>query len=198
MRGNVKKTLWFMTLLVCLLSFLASCTQASLEIWPGKLTISMPEGYPTERISYLIQVTNPFPYAVNASARIEHPDAQQLDANYSYIPDLSWVTVEPEILFLPANTSGFFEVFLDIPESEQSNSFNNSWETLVVISSDRAAGDAGGLVFQVEIAVKLFIHTPLAEKVSTAGIFFIFFGVIIASGVIYILLKYGRKKIPGK
>jgi len=197
-RGNVKKILWFVILLVFLLQLLTTQVQAGLQIWPGKLTISMPEGYPTERISYLIEVTNPYTYSVNASARVENPDVQQLTTNYSYIPDLSWITVEPETLYLPANTSSTFKVFLDVPKSEQSDYYNTSWETWVVISSDKSAGDTGGLVFQVELAVKLFIHTPSRQNEPTTGIFFILIGVIITSGVIYILLKNVRKNIPGK
>jgi len=197
-RGNVKKILWFVILLVFLLQLLTTQVQAGLQIWPGKLTISMPEGYPTERISYHIQVTNPYTYSVNASARVENPDVQQLTTNYSYIPDLSWITVEPETLYLPANTSSTFKVFLDVPKSEQSDYYNTSWETWVVISSDKSAGDTGGLVFQVELAVKLFIHTPSRQNEPTTGIFFILIGVIITSGVIYILLKNVRKNIPGK
>ena len=198
MRGNVKKVLWFIILLVLLLPLLTSQALASLQIWPGKLTISMPEGYPTERISYPIQVTNPYTYPVNASARVVNPDVQPLTANYSYIPHLSWITVEPETLYLPANTSGTFKVFLDIPTSERSNYYNTSWETWVVISSDKPAGDSGGLVFQVELAVKLFIHTPSQQNVPTTGIIFILIGVIITSAVIYILVKSVRKNIPGK
>jgi len=197
-RGNVKKILWFVILLVFLLQLLTTQEQAGLQILPGKLTISKPEGYPTERISYLIEVTNPYTYSVNTSARVENPDMQQLTTNYSYIPDLSWITVEPETLYLPANTSSTFKVFLDVPKSEQSDYYNTSWETWVVISSDKSAGDTGGLVFQVELAVKLFIHTPSRQNEPTTGIFFILIGVIITSGVIYILLKNVRKNIPGK
>ncbi len=196
MRGNVKKILWFVILLVFLLQLLTTQVQAGLQIWPGKLTISMPEGYPTERISYLIEVTNPYTYSVNASARVENPDVQQLTTNYSYVPDLSWITVEPETLSLPANTSSTFKVFLDVPKSERSNYYNTSWETWVVISSDKPAGDTGGLVFQVELAVKLFIHTPLRQNEPTAGIFIILIGVIITSGVIYFLLKNVKRNIP--
>jgi hypothetical protein len=197
-RGNVKKILWFVILLVFLLQILPSQAQASLQIWPGKLTISMPKGYPSERISYLIQVTNPYTYSVNASARVENPDMQQLTTNYSFIPDLSWITVEPETLYLPPNASSTFKVFFDVPKNERSSYYNSSWETWVVISSDKPAGDTGGLVFQVELAVKLFIHTPPGENVPTSGIFFILIGVIITSGVFYILLKKVRKNIPGK
>ena len=194
----MKKILWFIILLVLLLSLLTSQTQASLQIWPGKLTISMPEGYPTERISYQIQVTNPYTYSVNASARVENPTTQQLTTNYTYIPDLSWVTVEPETLYLPANTSSSFQIFLDVPKSERSSYYNASWETWVVISADKPVGGSGGLGFQVELAVKLLIHTPLGENAPAAGIFFIVLGVIIAGGVTVILLKYTRKNIPGK
>ena len=198
MRGNVKKIQWFIILPIFLLPLLTSQVQASLQIWPGKLTISMAEGYPTERISYQIQVTNPYTYSVNASARVENPAAQQFTTNYTYIPDISWVTVEPETLYLPANTSSSFQIFLDVPKSERSSYYNTSWETWVVISSDKPAGDTGGLAFQVELAVKLFIHTPSGENAPTAGIFFIVLGVIIAGGVTVILLRYTRKNIPGK
>jgi len=197
-RGNVKKILWFVILFVFLVQLLTIQAQAGLQIWPGKLTISMPEGYPTERISYLIEVTNPYTYSVNASARVENPDMQQLTTNYSYIPDLSWITVEPETLYLPENTSSTFKVFLDVPKSERSSYYNTSWESWVVISSDKPAGDTGGLIFQVELAVKLFIHTPSRQNEPTAGIFIILIGVIITSGVIYILLKNVRKNISGK
>jgi hypothetical protein len=196
-RGNVKKRLWFIILFVFLIQ-LTSQAQAGLQIWPGKLTISMPEGYPTERISYLIQVTNPYTYSVNVSARVENPDMQQLTTNYSFIPDLSWVTIEPERLYLPANTSSSFKVFLDVPKSEQSRYYNTSWETWVVISSDKPAGDTGGLVFQVELAVKLFIHTPSRQNEPTAGLFLILIGVIITCGVIFILLKNVKRNVPGK
>jgi hypothetical protein len=197
-RGNVKKILWFIILLVVLFPFLASQAQAGLQIWPGKLTISMPEGYPTERISYQIQVTNPYTYPVNASARVENPDAQQLTTNYSFIPERSWVSVEPEMLYLPANTSSTFQVFLDIPKAERSNYYNESWETWVIFSSDKPAGDAGGVSFQVELAVKLYIQTPSAENVPTAGIFFIVLGVLIAGGVTVILVRLARKNTPKK
>jgi hypothetical protein len=197
-RGNVKKIQWFIILAIFLLPLLISTAQASLQIWPGKLTISMPDGYPTERISYQIQVTNPYSYPVNASARVENPDVQQLTTNYSYIPDLSWVTVEPETLYLPANTSSSFKVFLDVPKSERSSYYNTSWETWVVISSDKPAGDTGGLIFQVELAVKLFIRTPSGENAPTAGIFFIILGVIITGGVAVVVLRHVRKNIPEK
>jgi len=197
-RGTVKKRLWVIILLIFLLQMLTTQAQASLQIWPGKLTISMPEGYPTEKISYNIEVINPYTYSVNASARVENPDIQQLTTNYSFIPDLSWVTVEPETLYLPANTSSSFKVFLDVPQSERSRYHNSSWETWVVISSDKPAGDSGGLVFQVELAVKLFIHTPPGESIPIVGISFFIIGVIITCGVVFILLKNVKKSIPRK
>jgi hypothetical protein len=197
-RGIVKKKPWFILFLALLFLLLASTTQASLQIWPGKLTISMPEGYPTERISYQIHVTNPQMYPVNASASVKNPDVQQLTANYSYIPDLSWVTVEPETLYIPANTTSTFDVFLNIPPSQQSSYYNESWETWVIISSETPSNDTGGLVFQVDLAVKLFIHTPIKENVPSVGIFFIVLGIITAGGVILILLRYTKKNIPEK
>jgi hypothetical protein len=50
----------------------------------------------------------------------------------------------------------------------------------------------------VNIAVKLLIHTPVAPKLPTAGIFFILLVVIFASGFLYLLVKYVRKKNPGE
>jgi len=146
----------FLLLLVCSSVFV----RGSIQIWPGKLTITMAEGYPKEAIKYKIQVTNPYSYDVNASARVENPAIEKLSDGYTFIPNLSWVSTTPEILHIPAHESRFLEAIITIPDDEKPRHYNESWETWVVISSDRGSGSSGGFFFQIELAVKFFINTP--------------------------------------
>ena len=61
---------------------------------------------------------------------------------------------------MPAKSSDFVEVYIDVPESEQSLHYNEKWETYVVITPPP---ESGGVNIQTEIAVKLFIQTPSGE-----------------------------------
>ncbi|MCX6665863.1 MAG: hypothetical protein NT038_07400 [Euryarchaeota archaeon] len=142
----IKNRMILILILLCIFSYVSPVAQSSLKIWPAKLTISMPEGYSNGTIFYQIEVTNPYTYEVNASARIENPDVLQLSEGYTCIPNLTWVNISPQTLHLPANTAGYFGVSLDIPEKEKQFYYNNSWETWVVISSDGPSGELGLLL----------------------------------------------------
>jgi len=64
------------------------------------------------------------------------------------------------MLYLPAKTSGEFEVFIEIPESERQLHYNESWETWVILSSSSDPESQGDVNIQIELGVKLFIKTP--------------------------------------
>lgn len=139
----------------------------------------MPEGYPKEVIKYKIQVTNPYSYDVNASARVENPAIGKLSDNYTFIPDLSWVKFVSETIYIPAGSSRFFELLIDIPDDEKPWHYNESWEAWVVISSDRS-GSSGDFLFKIELAVKLFINTPPGEKATMIQNLYIILGIVVA------------------
>ena len=175
MRKITVMFLVFLLLLVCFSVFV----RGSIQIWPGKLTITMPEGYPKEVIKYKIQVTNPYSYDVNASARVENPAIGKLSDNYTFIPDLSWVKFVSETIYIPAGSSRFFELLIDIPDDEKPWHYNESWEAWVVISSDRS-GSSGDFLFKIELAVKLFINTPPGEKATMIQNLYIILGIVVA------------------
>ena len=74
----------FVVFIIILLINFSNPATASLKIWPGKLTITMPEGYTKEPITYFIEATNHYNYSVNASTRIENPAIEQLSTYDSY------------------------------------------------------------------------------------------------------------------
>lgn len=177
--------------------FLSACfsmVASGIQIWPGKLTITMDEGYRGEEIKHPIQVTNPHSYDINVSARIDNPSADKLSEGYSYIPNLSWVKTVPEMLYLPAKTSGEFEVFIEIPESERSLHYNESWETWVILSSSSDPESQGDVNIQIELGVKLFIKTPPSIGLTMIQNLYILLGVIISIIVTVVTVFYVKKK----
>ena len=140
-----------------------SVLSGGISIWPGKLTITMPEEYPEEEIRYEIEVDNLNSYDINVSAEIENPSLHYLKKDYTFIPDLSWVSTTPEILYIPAYGSRFLEVIITIPNEEKPLHYDEHWEVWVVISEVK--DQSPGTIISIELAVKLFINTP-PEKVK--------------------------------
>lgn len=130
-----------------------------INIWPGKLTITMPEEYPEEEIRHKIEVNNLNSYDINLSAEIENPSLYNLKKDYTFIPDLSWVSITPEIIHIPAHGSRFLEMIITIPDEEKPLHYDEHWEVWVVISEAKDQSSPGPTI-TIELAVKLFINTP--------------------------------------
>ena len=186
-----KITVMFLVFLVLFTSF--SVVVSGIKIWPGKHYITINKWYSEgEEVDHpRIQVTNTESYGINVSVSIDNPHVNTLSGGYSQIPDLSWVKVVPEVLYLPGGSSDFVEVFIEIPESEQSLHYNEKWEALVVFSPPIKPD--GGVNVQVELAVKLFIKTPTGE-VARIPYIYILLGIIISAIIIYMTQSYVKKK----
>ena len=189
-----KLTILFLAILVLFSSF-SIIAKAGIQIWPGKLTITMNEWFDKwiETKYNKIQVTNPYSYGVNVSVKLNHPGTQVISEEYSYIPDLSWIKIEPETIYLPPNSSNFFEVIIEVPKNEQFKYFNEKWETWAVFTSNLYPGHQGGMNFQVELAVKLFINTPKSEAAGSQYLYIILF-LISTIFVVFIILVYLKKR----
>lgn len=187
-----KLTIVFLIILILFPSF-SVVTNGGFEIWPGKLTITMNEWYDewVETKYNKIQVTNPYSYGINVSVKLDNPSVEVISDGYSFIPDISWIKVEPSIIYLPPHSSNTFEVIIEVPKDEQSKYFNEKWETWAIIDSNLYPGGLGGMNFKVELAVKLFINTPKGEASLSQYLpivlfsFFSFFVIII----IFIYIK---------
>lgn len=182
--------LFSLFVLVCL-----SVSVNGFAIWPGKLEITLSEGYQNEDIIHPIQVTNSLPRAINASAVVNNPANTSLTEGYSFIPNVSWIKIEPEILYVPANSSSLFQLIVEIPESEVPLQYNKSWETWVTISSDEYSGGVErGVYFKTELAVKIFIDTPSGEGKIQIQNLLLPFGIILAITVVLLSFFFLRIK----
>ena len=176
-----------------LFSSFSVVTKGGIEIWPGKLTITMNEWFDkwVETKYNKIQVTNPYSYGINISVKLDHPSAEVISEGYFFIPDISWIKIEPETIHLPPKSSDKFEVIIEVPKHEQSKHFNEKWETWAIFTSDLHPGGKGGMNFQVELAVKLFINTPKGEAVESKYlpiVLFLFFSIFVIL-IVFIYLK---------
>ncbi len=170
-----------------------SMITCGIKVWPAKYDIEI-KRWPTkeEKIENpTIQVTNTESYDINVTIRVNNPSTESLTEGYSLTPDLSWVKVVPEVLYVPAGSSGELEIFIEVPESEQSTHYNEKWETLVVICPPIKIG--GGINFQPEIAVKLFIKTPEMEFAQIQYITILLF-IIVSISIVSIAFFYVKKK----
>ena len=191
----MKKLTIIFTIILILLSFFSVIAKGGLKIWPGKLTITMNEWYDKwiETKYNKIQVTNPYLYGINVSTKLDHPSAEVISEGYSYIPDLSWIKIEPEIIYLPPNSSSTFEVIIQVPKDEQSKHFNERWETWAVFDTDLYSETQGAMNFKIQIAVKLFINTPKSEATISQYlpiVFFLFFSFF----MVFFILFYKKKR----
>lgn len=169
--------------------------EASLKVVPGKLTITMEGDYTKEAVTCFIYATNPWTYGVNASAKIKNPSTSDLSEGYTFIPDLSWITVKKEKIYIPPKATGKFEIVIDIPENKKSSQYNKKWETWISISNDEPENVSDeGVVFKISLAVKLFIHTPQGTNLIAAQplYFIIVFAVPIA--ITCTVIAYSKKR----
>jgi hypothetical protein len=187
-----KLIILYLVFLILFLSF-SIVVKGGIEIWPGKLTITMNEWFDkwVETKYNKIQVTNPYSYSINVSVKLNHPSKEVISERYFLIPDLSWIKIDPEIIYLPPKSSDKFEVIIEVPKDEQSKHFNEKWETWAIFTSDLYPGGQGGMNFQVELAVKLFINTPQGESVESKYLpigLFLFFSIFVIL-IVFIYLK---------
>jgi len=157
----MKRTIIFMVFLFLLINL--SQSSIAIKIWPGTMTIRMPDGYPEEPINYKLQVTNDNKNGVNVSAKAKNPINSS--SGFSNIPNLSWIRIEPETLYVPGKSFEFFEVYIDIPENKRPFYYDESWESKIIVTTDPLKIEGGGVSFKIELVVELFIHTPPGEKV---------------------------------
>jgi len=133
------KTLFIVSLFLFgfILIFLPpTASSGGISIWPGKLTITMHTEYPEEEIRYEIEVNNLNQYDINVSATAENPALYNLKENYMFIPDLSWVSITPEILHIPSKESRFLEVNISIPDEEKPLYYDEHWHVCTVVSEN--------------------------------------------------------------
>lgn len=168
--------------------------KSGVKVSPAKLIITIEE-YPDKEIQYKIKITNPYPQDITTSLEIKHPF--EIKENYTRIPDLSWIKVIPESLDIPSDSSKEIEVIVDIPEDKKMLYNNEKWEAWVIVTP-RIKSIFGGMVLQMQLAVKLFIHTPKSTVTSwnlpAPYIIYPVFGAILFVIALFLTIFYLNKK----
>lgn len=168
---------------------------AGVRVSPAKLVVTMENGYPKDGIQYKINITNPYSENITVSSRVINPF--NLTANFTNIPDLSWVKVSSENLDIPAKSSKELVVFVDVPEGEKTRQYNKNWETWIQLTPE-VYNNVGGVAIQIQPTVKLFIHTPTGTATPDMPQFFYqlpaITGIILVLAAIVLVFSYYKKK----
>jgi len=162
-----------------------------IKLCPPKITIDIIR-YTGTPFSFKIQVENPSSTPVNVTISIENPPRESLTENYSYIPDLSWIKVDKKTKYIPPFSSTCFNLTLDIPNSEKALHYNEKWEVWAIVCQKRNANLESGVAFNIKLASKIFIHTPVEKVLLSQPFYMILF---VAAGIILITLFYMGKKL---
>lgn len=191
----MNKTIVLLLISLILFTSFSYTVQSGIKIWPGKLYVEINKWYDEEKeIKHPIQIINPYSHGVNVTSKIDNPSQKVITDRFSPIPDISWVSTFPERLYIPPKSSENIEVIINIPEDQHELYYNEKWETRVVITSDIPIGSGeGGMNFELEIAVKLYIITPKSEA-GESQYFYIILFFIFSIIIIFIANSYIKKK----
>ena len=195
----MKKTLVLSIILSILLS-LSMTFKATVIFDPLELPITMKNDFIQGNTSKNITITNNNAYSVNATWYLEHPNPDSyLRPNRTFIPNLSWIDVEPKWIVLPPSGIAKFYIILDIPEKNET--LNQHWETWVTFQLDD--NNAGGEIFEREYAIRVYIDTPLDAAINNSyissnsndyTIYYVIIAVIAIISSVLIILLYKNKK----
>ena len=148
----------------------------------------MPEGYPEEEIRYEVEVTNKNSYDIDVRVEIENPSIDEIKEGYTFMPNLSWISVSNDTFHIPEYESEIIEIIIEIPKDKKPLYYDENWEVRVVVSE----ASQGGLV-KLELASRLFINTPplaLEEDIS----FLLVICLIIVGSIAIVLIFYAKRK----
>jgi len=140
-------------LIIFIFSLLSSAACAGISVSPLELIIAMDDQFIVGNTGKTITVFNTDNQEFNVTWYIENPTpASYLRANKTFMPNLSWVDVEPQWIVLPPNGKGTFTLFSTIPD--RTELYDQHWEVWVTFKS----GQQG--MFAFEHAVRVYIDTP--------------------------------------
>ena len=172
----------------------SSVMSGGISIWPGKLTITMPEDFPEGEIRYEIEVNNLNSYDINVSAEAENPPQYRLEEDYAFMPNLSWVSIAPEILHIPAYETRFLEVIITIPDDEKPLHYDERWEVRVIVSKVMDPSSPHGAFIISRLAARFLISTPPAKVKAEIPQFLFLLLFAIVGLIAAVLVVYFKKR----
>lgn len=173
-----------------------SVSAGGISIWPPKITVNIGNWNYQQNIHQKIEVNNLNSFDINVTATVANPFSYRITENYINIPELSWIKVVPETIFIPAQRTGYVEVYITIPEDEREKYFNQQWESWVIFSEVKDASEENPSLFLINLATKFFIISPKGESKSNVFVFPFLISILFSIGIGYIIFKiaYSFKK----
>ncbi len=181
-----------LSLLLLLPIIFSTLSNATIIIHPLELTIAMDNDFIHGNTSKKIMVKNNNDYTYNVTWYLEHPKPiSYLRPDRTFMPDLSWIDVEPKWLIIPPARNRAFYIHLDIPENEEL--LDQHWETWVTFQLNE--NETGGGIFEYEYAIRVYIDTPHNAAVnnyldnnSNNDYYIIYYILILATIIILLIL----------
>ena len=140
------KKILYLILIIFLSSQIFPLCKADVNVYPLEITITMNEEFLSGNTSKKIVVSNNNDFIYNSTWYIEHPNPiSWLRPNKTFIPDLSWINVDPNWIRISPNEIGEFYIHLNIPETKEN--LNQHWETWITFKEGKS-NESGGFINQ--------------------------------------------------
>lgn len=136
--------------------FFASFCKANFTVQPAEISITMTNEFIYGNTFKKITVTNNNNYSINMTWYLENPNPiSWMRPNRTYMPNLSWVDLNPRWCIISPWKYANFYIYLFMPGSK--DYLNQHWETWVTFKHGK---DSEVGMFNQEYAVRVYIDTP--------------------------------------
>lgn len=181
----------FLVILLLSLSTLGYAVKAAVMVTPAELYIKMDNGYITGNTSKKITVINTYPYNVTVRANPKHPyPVEWMRPGRTKIGNLSWITLEPNQVVVPANGTVNIYIYLFVPDALQKGNMEKHWETWIAVSTKSEEQE----MFNTGYLIRTYIDTPTQQEGSRYPVMLLAVLLILFSLTVILLLSLLRKR----
>jgi len=140
-----------------------------LRIEPGGLLIqNVPIGearsvIESSEIEFTVHNRDDIPHVYRISAhRPSEAGNGKWPTGYDEIPDPSWVSPTPDVLEIPAGSSGSFDVVIELPEDERL--YNQKWAVTLAVESRPVKGRNVALALYPSLQIETRPQEPAEQR----------------------------------
>jgi len=181
--------------------FLFPVATASIFVSPAEIWVSMNDGFIDGNTSKIITVKNTYAYNVSVRAWMLHPDiVEWMRPNKTLIDNISWISLEPSHVVIPANGQAQFYIAIHIPNESKNQTYDQHWETRAALKIDAVSDNHSNMIKEGYL-VRVYVDTPKSptEPSDPTSSFyplllFNIFIAIIGIAVITLILYLHRKR----
>jgi len=140
--------------------FLSPVASAAIFVSPAEMWVSMENGFIDGNASKTITVKNTYDYNVSVKAWMLHPDiVEWMRPNKTLIDNISWVSIEPSQVIIPANSQTQFFIAVHIPNESKNQTYDQHWETRAALQIDAVSANDSKTMKEGYL-VRVYIDPP--------------------------------------